>query len=81
MFDGTFMPYFELKLLELAGTLGTVARTEVEHLTFIRGEVLRQIDQRREPLIIGRDLARDMSEILEDAYDREQHTSKREGKE
>jgi len=45
------------------------AATEVEHLTFIRGEVVRQISQRREPLTIDRDLARDMSEILEDAYD------------
>jgi len=57
------------------------AATEVEHLTFIRGEVVRQINQRREPLIIDRDLARDMSEILEDAYDREYRTREREGKE
>jgi hypothetical protein len=57
------------------------AATEVEHLTFIRGEVVRQINQRREPLIADRELARDMSEILEDSYDREQHTRKREGKE
>jgi hypothetical protein len=57
------------------------AATEVKHLTFIRGEVVRQIDQRREPLIIDRDLARDMSEILEDAYDREQRTREREGNE
>src|SRR5205814_5473078 len=57
------------------------AATEVEHLTFIRGEVARQISQRREPLMIDRDLARDMSEILEDAYDREHRTREREGKE
>jgi hypothetical protein len=57
------------------------AATEVEHLTFIRGEVVRQINQRREPLIIDRDFARDMSEILEDAYDREYRTREREGKE
>ncbi len=57
------------------------ATTEVEHLTFIRGEVVRQINQRREPLIIDRDLARDMSEILEDAYDRERSTREREGRE
>lgn len=57
------------------------AATDGEHLTFIRGEVARQISQRRERLIIDRDLARDMSEILEDAYDREQSTREREGKE
>jgi hypothetical protein len=57
------------------------AATEVEHLTFIRGEVARQISQRREPLMIDRDLARDMSELLEDAYDREQSLREREGKE
>ncbi len=57
------------------------AVNEVEHLTFIRGEVARQIDQRREPLIADRDLARDMSELLEDAYDREHRTRERAGKE
>src|SRR5258708_15779142 len=57
------------------------AVNEVEHLTFIRGEVARQIDQRREPLIADRDLAREMSELLEDAYDREQSLREREGKE
>jgi hypothetical protein len=57
------------------------AATEVEHLTFLRGEVARQINQRRESLISDRDLARDMSQTLEDAYDREQHTREREGKE
>lgn len=56
------------------------AATDVEHLTFIRGEVARQINQRREPLTVDRDLARDMCEILEDAYDREQRTREREGK-
>jgi len=57
------------------------AGNEVEHLTFIRGEVVRQINQRREPLAIARDLARDMSEILEDAYDREHRTREGAGKE
>ena len=57
------------------------AATEVKHLTFIRGEVVRQIDQRREPLIIDRDLSRQMVEVLENAYDREQSFREREGKE
>jgi hypothetical protein len=57
------------------------ATSEVEHLTFIRGEVVRQINQRREPLIIDRDLSRQMVEVLENGYDREQRFREREGKE
>jgi hypothetical protein len=57
------------------------AATEVEHLTFIRGEVVRQTNQRREPLIADRDRAREMAGILEDASDREQSLREREGKE
>src|SRR5260370_34976941 len=38
------------------------AATEVEHLTFIRGEVARQISQPREPLLIRRLLARHKSQ-------------------
>lgn len=57
------------------------AASEVEHLTFIRGEVVRQINQRREPLNIDRDLVQRMVDVLEDAYDREQRTREREGKE
>src|SRR5207248_993448 len=55
------------------------AATEVEHLTFIRGEVVRQIDQRRESLTINRDLSHQMVEVLENAYDREQSSREREG--
>lgn len=57
------------------------AATEVEHLTFIRREVVRQIDQRRQPLTADRDLASHMVDVLEDAYDREQRTRERESKE
>jgi len=57
------------------------AATEVEHLTFIRGEVVCQINQRREPLNIDRDLVQRMVDVLEDAYDRDQRTREREGKE
>ena len=49
--------------------------------TAVRGEVVRQINQRREPLTIERDLSRQMVEVLENAYDREQRTREREGKE
>lgn len=57
------------------------AANEVQHLTFIRGEVARQISQRREPLNIDRDLAQRMVEVLEDAYDRDERTRERTGKE
>src|SRR5204863_3892772 len=57
------------------------AATEVEHLTFIRGEVVRQINQRREPLTVDRDLSRQMVEVLENANEREQRFREREGKE
>src|SRR5213078_78033 len=57
------------------------AVNEVEHLTFIRGEVARQINQRREPLNIDRDLVQRMVDVLEDAYDLELRTREREGKE
>ena len=57
------------------------AAAEVEHLTFIRGEVVRQIDQRRQPLTIDRDLASRMVEVLEEAHDREYRTREQEAKE
>lgn len=57
------------------------AAAEVEHLTFIRGEVVRQINQRRQPLTADRDLASHMVDVLEDAYDRERSTRERESKE
>lgn len=50
------------------------AAAEVEHLNYIRGEVVRQIEQRREPLVVDRDLARDMVDVLENAYASEQRS-------
>lgn len=57
------------------------AASEVEHLTFVRGEVVRQIEQRRQPLIADRDLTREMVDALENAYASEQRTRERDGKE
>ena len=57
------------------------ATSEVEHLRFIRGEIVRQIKERREPLINQRDRAREMAGVLDEAYDREQRTLKRLDKE
>lgn len=56
------------------------AADEVEHLTFVRGEIVRQIKQRREPLIADRDRAREMTEVLDHAYDREHRSRERDGK-
>lgn len=56
------------------------AASEVEHLTFVRGEVVRQIRQRREPLVADRDLSREMVEILENVNIREQRTWERAGR-
>jgi hypothetical protein len=55
------------------------AAAEVEHLTFIRGEIVRQINQRREPLVADRDLAREMVDALENAYSSEQRSRARDG--
>jgi hypothetical protein len=42
---------------------------------------VQQIKQRREPLITDRDRAREMAEIIDEAYDREQQSLKRQDKE
>jgi len=55
------------------------AADEVEHLRFIRGEVVRQIEQRRGPLTADRNLASELLDVLEDAYIREQKTRERAG--
>lgn len=55
------------------------AADEVEHLRFIRGEVVRQIEQRRGPLTADRSLASELLDVLEDAYSREQKTRERAG--
>jgi hypothetical protein len=56
------------------------ASAEVEHLSFIRGEMVRQIEQRRKPLIADRELSAEMVGLLEKAYASEQHTRDKEGK-
>ena len=44
------------------------AASEVEHLTYVRQEIVRQIEQRRQPLVADRDLSRDMLDVLKNAY-------------
>jgi MobL relaxases len=55
------------------------AAVEVEHLRYIRGEIVREIERRREPLIGERDLAREMVDVLESAYTSEQRAYMRDG--
>jgi len=50
------------------------AAADVAHLAYIRAEIVREIERRREPLIEDRDRAQQMVEILENAYDGEERT-------
>ena len=49
------------------------AAADVQHLLFVRDEIVRKIDERRAPLLAERELARDMVEALGNAYTLEQH--------
>jgi hypothetical protein len=53
---------------------------DLEHLTYIRGEVVRQIEQRRESLEADRDLARELVDVLESAYVKEEHSRAENGR-
>jgi len=55
------------------------AARDVEHLIYVRGEVMRQIEQRRESLVADRDLARDLVDVLESAYSREGQSREQNG--
>jgi hypothetical protein len=50
------------------------AADDVDHLKFIRAEVVRQIEQRRKPLVADRELSNEMMTILDKAYMSEQRT-------
>jgi len=56
------------------------AARDVERLTHIRGEVVRQIEQRREELVADRDLARELVDVLESAYSREERSREQNGR-
>lgn len=55
------------------------AAKDVEHLTFLRGEIVREIQQRRQPLINERERSRDLLEVLDDAFLREKSVRDRSG--
>ena len=48
------------------------AAADVQHLLFVRDEIVRKIDERRAPLLAERELARDMVDVLQNAYMSEQ---------
>ena len=68
-----------LARINYSATAREQAAAEVEHLTYVRGEIVRQIEQRREPLVADRDLAREMVDVLENAYASEQRSRTRSG--
>src|SRR6185369_13410207 len=55
------------------------AATDVQRLQVVRDEIVRKIDERRAPLLAERELARDMVEVLENAYTSEQHRRRQNG--
>ncbi len=56
------------------------AAAEVEHLTYVRAEIVSEIEQRRQPLVADRDLAREMVEVLQNSYTSEQRSRAHDGK-
>ena len=56
------------------------AVSDVEHLTYVRGEVVRQIEQRRKSLVTDRDVAREMVHVLKGAYSREERSHEGNGR-
>lgn len=55
------------------------AARDVDHLMHIRGEIVRQIEQRREELVVDRDLAHELVVLLENAHSREERLRKQNG--
>jgi hypothetical protein len=55
------------------------ASADVEHLSNVREEIVRQIEQRRQPLIEDRDLAREVFDVLENAHAPEERSRSQNG--
>lgn len=55
------------------------ASADVERLNNVREEIVRQIEQRRQPLIEDRDLAREVLDVLENAHAPEQRSRSQNG--
>jgi hypothetical protein len=68
-----------LARINYSSTAREQAAADVEYFRNIRGEIVRQIQQRREPLVADRDLAREMVDALENTYAKEQHVRLKSG--
>ncbi len=55
------------------------ASADVGHLSNVRDEIVRQIEQRRQPLTEDRDLAREVLDVLENAHAPEQRSRSQNG--
>ena len=62
-----------LARLNYSATAREEAVADVQRLSFVRDEIVRKIDERRAPLLAERELARDLVEVLENAYTSEHH--------
>src|SRR6185503_5473355 len=61
-----------LARLNYSGVAREDAAADVQHLSFVRDEIVQKIDERRAPLVAERELARDLVEVLENAYTSEE---------
>jgi hypothetical protein len=55
------------------------AAADVDRLSSLRTELVREIEKRRAPLVADRDLSRELAEILEESYSHEEKTRARSG--
>ncbi|HEX6649879.1 MAG TPA: relaxase MobL [Pyrinomonadaceae bacterium] len=77
--DTKFIPHRAARLdlrslarLNYSAAAREEAAADVQHLLFVRDEIVRKIDERRAPLVAERELARDMVDVLQSAYTSEQ---------
>jgi hypothetical protein len=77
--DTKFIPHGAARLdlrslarLNYSAAAREEAAAHVQHLLFVRDEIVRKIDERRAPLLAERELARDMVDVLQNAYASEQ---------
>lgn len=70
-----------LARMNLSSAARDAASTEVEHLSFIRGEIVRQVEQRRKHLTADHELSAEMVGVLDKAYSSEQSARGKEARE
>ena len=75
----THLNWHSLTRINYSAAAREQAAADVQHLIAVRSEIVRQIEERRAPLLTDRDSSREMRGILETAYDSEQHSRSRSG--